>query len=59
MSCNDATPKEKNELFCVSAANRMVCCKKILWGAYSTKSLSECNQDVKEVINATNIIIYE
>ena len=53
MSCSDATPRENQVYF--SPANTGIKCKTIT----HTNTLKHCENGVKEVINATNIIIYE
>lgn len=60
MNCSEATPKEKQKTFTVYlGALGAVECKELFFTGAGTKSLLKCNKNVKEIINATNIIIYE
>lgn len=56
MSCSNSYPKEKQTVFRILGYS--VQCNKINW-ANKGYTLTECDSRVKEIINATNIIIYE
>ena len=56
MSCSNPDLKKG---FHTSYKNRTVICKKLLFDRANQYKLTQCDEGVKEIINAVNIIIYE
>ena len=57
-SCNDSPPVNRKDQFHVTWQRSYISCNKINWRDKGY-TLTDCDMGVKEVINATNIIIYE